>query len=133
MKYILFLICVFSLFSSKKDSKKKSCEKFDDYYEINELTKKPKLKINFKLSDFYPSKAKEKNIRVGETKLKVFINKKGELVCHSILKKSQGYGFDEAAVSIIKKAKFKAGEINSKPVNSFVILPIKFSLDESYE
>jgi periplasmic protein TonB len=130
MKYILFLVLALSLFSSKKEQKKKSCEKFENYFESSELTKKPSIRINFNLSDFYPEKAKSKNIRVGESKLKVYINKKGELVCLSILKKNQDFGFDEAAIAIIKKAKFKAGEIDKKAVNSFVVLPIKFTLDE---
>ncbi len=130
MKYIFFLTLLLNLHSIKKDHKKKSCEKFDNFLTTSKLTKKPSIKVDFKLADFYPKSAKEKNIRVGETKLKVFISKKGKLVCHSILKKSQGYGFDEAAVSIIKQAKFRAGEISGKPVNSYVVLPIKFSLDE---
>jgi TonB family protein len=136
MKFlIIFSLLFLQVFAGKKEVKTKvkpkSCEKFlESYHSQKELTKKPFVKINFKLSEYYPKKAKEKNIRSGETLVQVFIDKTGTLTCSKILKKSEGYGFDAAALKIIKNANFKPGEIDEKKVDSYAVFPVKFSLDE---
>ena len=132
MKYVLFfLVILISIYPKKKEPKIKNCDSLlEKYQPVRNLTKKPFVKINFKLSDYYPNEAKKKNIRKGESSLRVFIDKKGNLACYTIIKKSEQKEFDEAAIKIIKKAKYKAGEINSSPVDSYVVFPIHFSLDE---
>jgi len=97
------------------------------YQESKVLTKKPIIKINFSLKDFFPKEAKEKNIKTGKSVVQIFLNKKGKLVCTSIRQKSEGYGFDQAALQILRKAKFRPGEVKGKPVDSYLTLPIEFS------
>lgn len=127
----LLLFISLSLSAGKEEKDKNKCEKYiaKGYHDSKELTKKPKLKIRFNLRDYFPIAAKEKGIKTGKTIVQIFLNKKGKLVCTSILKKSEGYGFDEAAIQIIRKAKFRPGEIKGKQVDSIVVLPVEFTLD----
>ena len=128
---LILLLLNINSYAGKEEKEKDKCEKYisKGYLESEKLTKKPILKIDFSLKDFFPKAAKEKGIQKGQTIVQIFINKNGKLVCTSILKKSEGYGFDEAALQIIRKARFRPGEVNGKQVDSFVILPVEFSLD----
>jgi TonB family protein len=128
--FLLFFLTL-SLFAGKEEKDKNKCEKYiaKGYQESQNLTKKPVLKIDFSLKDYFPKAAKEKGIKTGKTIVQIFLNKKGKLVCTSILKKSEGYGFDEAATQIIRKAKFRPGEINGKHVDSVVALPVEFTVE----
>lgn len=128
---ILFFFLNLQLFAGKDEKDKNKCDKYIDkgYVESKKLTKPPILKINFSLKDFFPSAAKEKGIKTGKSIVQIFLNKKGKLVCTSIVQKSEGYGFDEAAIQIIRKARFRPGEVNGKQVDSYVTLPVEFSLD----
>lgn len=125
---LIFLISL-QVLAGKEEKQKNKCDKYIEkgYKESKLLTKKPFLKIDFKLNDYFPKAAKEKGIKTGKTIAQIFINKKGKLVCTSIVQKSEGYGFDEAAIQIIRKARFRPGEINGKQVDSYVTLPVEFS------
>jgi|GEM_PF-1820628 protein TonB len=126
---ILFFLFNLQIFAGKDEKNK--CDKYIEkgYLDSKNLSKPPILKISFSLKDFFPKEAKEKGIKTGKTVLQIFINKKGKLVCTSILQKSEGYGFDEAAIQIIRKARFRPAEANGKQVDSYVNLPVEFSLE----
>lgn len=127
---LIFLLNL-SIFAGKDEKDKNKCEKYitKGYVESKKLTKPPILKINFSLKDFFPAQAKEKGIKAGKSIVQIFLSKKGKLVCTSTVQKSEGYGFDEAAIHIIRKARFRPGEVNGKQVDSYVTLPVEFSLE----
>lgn len=75
----------------------------------------------------YPAEAKEKNIE-GKVILKLKIDNKGNVVDVKV-EKSLGYGCDEAAVYTMKKAKFSPAVLNGKNVESEVLLPVMFKLE----
>jgi protein TonB len=134
MKITLLILSLFlnlQLFADNDEKDKNKCDKYitKGYVESKKLTKPPILKINFSLKDFFPNAAKEKGIKTGKSIIQIFLNKKGKLVCTSIVQRSEGYGFDEAAIEIIRKAKFRPGEVNGKQVDSYVTLPVEFSLE----
>lgn len=116
-----------AIFSEQDDKNK--CEKYiaKGYINSKSLSKKPVMKINFSLKDFFPKEAKEKKIKTGKTVVQIFLSKKGKLMCTSILQKSEGYGFDQAALNVIRKVKFRPGEKDGKPVDTYLSLPVEFT------
>ncbi|MBL0263110.1 MAG: hypothetical protein IPQ05_04365 [Leptospiraceae bacterium] len=66
---ILFILMLFLLninsYAGKEEKEKDKCEKYisKGYLESEKLTKKPVLKIDFSLKDFFPKAAKEKEFK----------------------------------------------------------------------
>jgi protein TonB len=86
--------------------------------------------IDFDLKHFFPAAAKAANITKKSVIVLVKINEVGELKGAEIVSGKAGYGFDEAALKIINKARFSPGSMNGKPVKMSHRIPINFILDD---
>lgn len=76
----------------------------------------------------YPEEAKESNIQ-GTVYITFTVLKSGKITDTKILK-GLGYGCDEEALRIISEMPdWKAGVLESKPVNCSMTIPIKFMID----
>jgi protein TonB len=56
------------------------------------------------------------------------INEDGSTKSVRIVSPPAGYGFDEAAMKVIYKIRFKPGFVSGRPVKMFINLPITFVL-----
>lgn len=74
----------------------------------------------------YPQQALQEGI---ETQLKasVLVNKNGKVEQISFDKETD-YGFEEAAEEALHRVQFVPGKRNEEPVNTYVTIPINFSL-----
>lgn len=86
--------------------------------------------VEFDLKPFFPIEAKEANITEKTVVVLVQIDEIGQLKSAKIASGKAGYGFDEAALRIINKARFSPGYLNGKPVKMQHRIPINFTLDE---
>ena len=72
----------------------------------------------------FPETAKQNKIQ-GIVVIKAFIDKTGAVVNTEVIR-GIGSGCDEAAIEAIKKTKFSPAKINSQPVGSQLLIPVKF-------
>lgn len=74
----------------------------------------------------YPEEARKAN-KSGEVYVDALISENGT-VKEVKIKKSSDKIFDQAAINAMKKAKFKPGTKDKKPVETWITMPIKFKL-----
>ncbi len=76
----------------------------------------------------YPEIAKEAGIE-GTVNIQSFINDKGIVEHCVVLKGMPGTGLDEAAISAIKKTKFKPAKQRDRNVGVWISIPVTFKLN----
>lgn len=76
----------------------------------------------------YPEIAKEAGIE-GQVVVQAFINDQGTVEHCLILKGMPGTGLDEAAISAIKKTKFKPAKQRDRNVGVWISIPVTFKLN----
>ncbi|MCF7832039.1 MAG: TonB family protein [Candidatus Marinimicrobia bacterium] len=76
----------------------------------------------------YPEIAKEAGIE-GQVVVQAFINENGVVEHCLILKGMPGTGLDEAAISAIKKTKFKPAKQRDRNVGVWISIPVTFKLN----
>ncbi|BDA80812.1 cell envelope biogenesis protein TonB [Leptospira kobayashii] len=86
--------------------------------------------IDFDLKSFFPEAAKAANINTKTVVVMVQVDETGQLQGAKIASGRAGYGFDEAALKIIRMARFVPGYNNGKPTKMSHRLPILFDLEE---
>ncbi|MCB1190522.1 MAG: energy transducer TonB [Leptospiraceae bacterium] len=92
--------------------------------------KPPTPIIDFDLKQFFPEQAKAANITNKIVVVMVRIDEEGNLMNAKVVSEKAGYGFDEAAIKIIKLARFSPGYVKGKPVKMAHRLPINFTLED---
>jgi protein TonB len=85
--------------------------------------------IDFDLKKYFPGEAKRANIKQKTVMLLIQVDEKGILKSANIVSGKAGYGFDEAAMDVIKKIRFRPGYQEGKPVRMSHRLPITFILE----
>lgn len=85
--------------------------------------------IDFDLKKYFPGEAKRANIKQKTLMLLIQVDEKGVLQSASIVSGRAGYGFDEAAMEVIKRIRFRPGYQEGKPVKMSHRLPITFVLE----
>jgi protein TonB len=75
----------------------------------------------------YPPEAKQQGIS-GKVIVKALISKTGSVLEVETVKSISG--LDEAAIEAVKKAKFKPGKFEGKPVEVWIRIPINFELSK---
>ena len=95
---------------------------FIPFYKVG---KRPRFLYKAKLQ--YPLRAKQLGVE-GTVILEADIDGKGEIVNVRIVKKA-GFGFDEAAVNMIKNSKFTPAYSNGKPVPVRMRFTVLFKLE----
>lgn len=86
--------------------------------------------IDFDLRDYFPDSAKAAGISNKTIVVMVQIDDKGNLQGARIVSGKGGYGFDEAALQIVRRARFAPGYLEGKPTRMAHRLPINFTLED---
>lgn len=86
--------------------------------------------IDFDLKAYFPEAAKAANISQKTVVVMVQVDEHGGLQGVKIVSGRAGYGFDEAAIRIIQRARFSPGYDKGKPTRMAHRLPISFDLEE---
>ncbi len=92
--------------------------------------KPPTVIIDFDLKSLYPEAAKAASITSKTVVVLIQVDESGQLQGQKIVSGKAGYGFDEAAMKVIRMARFSPGYNNGKPTKMSHRLPITFVLDE---
>lgn len=85
--------------------------------------------INFDLRKYFPPDAKAANITNKVVVVQVRIDEDGSLKSARVVSGKAGYGFDEAAIEVVKRARFVPGYVKGKPTKMVHELPIRFVLE----
>ena len=75
----------------------------------------------------YPEIAQEAGIE-GTVVVQVFIDKRGRVKDTLILKGIPNTGLDEAAISAIRKTRFRPAKQRERPVGVWISIPVNFRL-----
>ena len=86
--------------------------------------------IDFDLRDYFPDAAKSAGISNKTVIVMVQIDEKGILQGARIVSGKAGYGFDEAAIQIVRRVRFAPGYLQGKPTRMAHRLPITFTLED---
>jgi protein TonB len=92
--------------------------------------KPPTPIIDFDLRDYFPDAAKNANISAKTVTVEIQVDEKGSLHGVKIVSGAAGYGFDEAAIRVAKRARYSPGYVAGKPTKMVHRMPILFNLDE---
>jgi TonB family protein len=76
----------------------------------------------------YPDIAKRNGIQ-GRVLIKTYVNENGDVIGVQTLG-GIGYNCEEAAIKAIKETRFEPGYSEGKPVKSYLVIPVEFSLEE---
>jgi periplasmic protein TonB len=85
--------------------------------------------IRFNVNDFFPQEAKHAKIRQKTVFVTVQIEENGNLKSARLAAEKAGYGFDEAALKIIRLIRFRPGYKSGRPVKMNHTLAFKFELE----
>jgi protein TonB len=86
--------------------------------------------VDFDLNRYFPHAARSANITRKSVVVQLQINEDGSMKSVRIISPPAGYGFDEAAMKVVNKIRFRPGYVGGKPVKMFVQLPITFVLED---
>ncbi|WCL47696.1 energy transducer TonB [Leptospira sp. GIMC2001] len=86
--------------------------------------------IDFDLRDYFPDQAKAASITNKTIVVMVQIDERGQLLGTKVVSGKAGYGFDEAAIKIVRRARFAPGYLDGKPTRMAHRLPINFTLED---
>ncbi|ABZ95391.1 energy transducer TonB [Leptospira biflexa] len=92
--------------------------------------KMPTAIIDFDLKEYFPPQAKSANIMEKQVILLVQVNEDGSLQSAKVVSGRVGYGFEEAALKLIKRVRFSPGYVQGQPKKMAHRLPITFSLED---
>ena len=92
--------------------------------------KPPTPIVDFDLRDFFPSQAKAANITNKTVVLMVQIDENGKLQNVKIISKKVGYGFEEAAIKVIRLIEWSPGFVKGVPTKMAHQIPINFDLEQ---
>ncbi|MDF3819745.1 energy transducer TonB [Leptospira sp. 96542] len=92
--------------------------------------KTPTAIIDFDLKQYFPPQAKAANITEKQVIMLVQVNEDGSLQSAKVVSGRIGYGFEEAAMQIIRRARFSPGYVQGQPKKMSHRMPITFSLEE---
>lgn len=101
-----------------------------DGYMYADLSDHPPVPIiDFDLNRFFPQAAKTANITRKTVLLQIQVNEDGSVRSAKILSPPSGFGFDEAAMKVMQKMRFRPGKIGGRPVKMLVQQSITFVLE----
>jgi protein TonB len=86
--------------------------------------------IDFDLRDYFPDSAKSAGISNKTIVVMVQVDETGQLQGAKVVSGKAGYGFDEAAIKIVRRARFAPGYLEGKPKRMAHRLPINFTLED---
>jgi periplasmic protein TonB len=103
----------------------------EDGYMFADLADRPPIAIlDFDINDYYPKAARSANIFRKTIVVKLQINENGSIQSVKITSPPAGYGFEEAAMKIVQRLKFRPGKIKGKPVKMVAEQPLMFEAED---
>ncbi|MBN2403604.1 MAG: TonB family protein [Spirochaetes bacterium] len=85
--------------------------------------------IDFNPDDYFPKAARSANITRNTVIVEVQVNENGSINSSKVISDSSSYGFDDAAMKVVARMRFRPGKVNGEPVKMLVRLPIVFTLE----
>lgn len=100
-------------------------------YMYADLSDHPPIPIlDFDLNKYFPQAARSANITSKTVLLLMQVNEDGSIRSAKIVSPPSGYGFDEAAMKVVQRLRFRPGKMSGRPVKMLLQLPIKFRLED---
>ena len=101
-----------------------------DGYMFADLSDHPPVPIiDFDLNKYFPPAARSANITRKTVLLQMQVNEDGSIRSAKIISPPSGYGFDEAAMKVVQRIRFRPGKIGGKAVKMLMQIPITFVLE----
>jgi len=91
--------------------------------------KPPMPIIDFDLRQYFPAEAKSANIKTYTVTVLIQVDENGSLVTANVVSGSAPYGFNEAAMKVVKRMRFSPGYKGGQRVKMAHNLPINFTLE----
>ncbi len=102
-----------------------------DGYMFADLSDHPPIPIiDFDLNKYFPQAARSANITRKTVLLQMQINEDGSIKSAKIVSPPAEYGFDEAAMKVVARLRFRPGKISGKAVKMLLRVPITFVLED---
>ncbi len=102
-----------------------------DGYMFAELSDHPPIPIiDFDLDEFFPKAARSANITRQTVVVEMQVNENGTIKSAKVASDAIGYGFEEAAMKVTQRLRFRPGKVKGRPVKMLVKLPILFKLED---
>jgi periplasmic protein TonB len=92
--------------------------------------RQPEAIIDFDLKRYFPAAARSANITSKTVMVQIQVNDDGSLKSAKIISPPSGYGFDEAAMKVLERIRFRPGKIGGRPVKMVYRQPITFMLED---
>jgi len=102
-----------------------------DGYMFADLSDHPPVPvIDFDLNKYFPQAARSANITKKTVFLQMQVNEDGSINSAKIVSPPSGYGFDEAAMKVVARLRFRPGKISGRAVKMLLRVPITFVLED---
>ena len=85
--------------------------------------------INFDVNYYFPDEARLAKIRSQTVIVFIQVNENGKLQGCRLSSEPAGYGFDQAALKIMRLARFRPGIVGGRPVKMNNLIAIEFKLE----
>lgn len=102
----------------------------DGYYFSFSADRMPEPIVDFDLNEYFPREARSASIRRKTVLVMVKIDEKGKLRGAELVSGSAGFGFDEAALKVVRRMRFRPGRKGGRAVKMLCKLPITFELNQ---
>jgi periplasmic protein TonB len=89
----------------------------------------PRPVFNFDLKKFFPYEARKNNITNQVVVVRIQVDDSGRLISSNVVSQAAGFGFDEAAIEVLSRARFVPGYKDGAPVKMVHDLSIRFMLE----
>jgi protein TonB len=100
-------------------------------YMYADLSDHPPIPIlDFDLNKYFPQAARSANITRKTVLLMMQVNEDGSIKSAKIISPPSGYGFDEAAMKVVQRLRFRPGKVSGRAVKMLLHLPITFKLED---
>ncbi|HNW29612.1 MAG TPA: energy transducer TonB [Spirochaetota bacterium] len=102
----------------------------EGYYFSFSADRMPEPIVDFDLNEYFPREARTASIKRKTVVVMVKIDERGSLRGVELVSERAGLGFDEAALKVVKRMRFRPGRKDGKAVKMLCKLPITFELDQ---
>jgi periplasmic protein TonB len=102
-----------------------------DGYMFADLADRPPIPIiDFNPNDYFPKEARSANIFRQSVKVRLQVNENGSINSSKIISPPAKYGFDEAAIKVVSKIKFRPGKEKGKPKKMWMDYDLIFEFED---
>ncbi len=102
-----------------------------DGYMFADLADRPPIPmIDFNPNDYFPKEARSANIFRQSVIVRFQVNENGKVNSARIISPPAKYGFDEAAMKVVSKIKFRPGKEKGKPKKMWTDYELRFEFED---